>query len=172
MESRFFSTELHLVYCNWVSQLTAFHRSDQTSKNQTINGINHTRKGLRRPVQITLKMKCTNTETHACAKAQMRVCTRCHKEMHACAHTHTHTHTQTLSSYESRQWSRSILAWWFIYLLLAITEDIVSAPPINLCYFPQHRDLESSRRQGKLRWWNTSLTFLWGTCTAVSRREC
>lgn len=66
------------------------------------------------------------------------------------AHTHnamlscTHPLTHTLSdSYESRRWSRSILAWWFIHLLLAITENIVSAPPINLCYFPQQRALES-----------------------------
>lgn len=120
-------------------------------------------------VHKTFQMKCTNTPMHACEKAQMSLHTHTMQYRHAQIHLHTHRHT--LNSYEPRRWSRSILAWWFIHLLLAITEDIVSAPPINLCYFPQHRALESTGSQWYWRWSSSILTVPRGTCTAVTKRQ-
>lgn len=88
-----------------------------------------------------------------------------------CTPRHTEINSLMLNFHESRQRRLSISLQWFIYLLLAITKDIVSAPPINPCYFPQHGDLESRGSQRKWRWWSTISTFPWETCTAVSKRE-
>lgn len=94
-DERFLKTELDLVYCNWVLQLTAWItgliRPLKTYSNQLNKSCKGQRKGLRRLVHNTFEMKYTNIQMHACVEAQMSLRAQCHTEMRA-------THTSVLMS--------------------------------------------------------------------------
>lgn len=65
-DERFLKTELDLVYCNWVLQLTAWLtgliRPLKTYSNQLNKSCKGQRKGLRRLVHNTFEMKYTNIQ--------------------------------------------------------------------------------------------------------------